>query len=425
MSEQDLRKAYLKSWEPYPVVSDKANAPAGEKVFRGRILQLIEGQLLLQVGQKKQSFSRGLTSWNVLKTESESWQDSGHNGAKLQVFREGDWVQVTVAVEDLELKSIWLLAPNLRADFPIAKTSGLATSFTAFTDQVRQHFLSLDFDEASTPTLVNCPGLEPHLKPFSTRWSMATEQPEFYLPTSPELHLKKLLCRGYDRIFEVKKVFRDDFKSPNHRPEFHMLEWYMAFASLSDLEAILEKLVRSLSDDQLSWQRTSVRELFQELYGFELSACYSREQLIPLCERHGLDILVDDSFDDLFQKAWVQKIEPALETMGGAVIVYDFPPSQAALSRLTEAGWADRFELYLHGKEVANAYQELNDSLEQRTRFEEFVTQRQDQVPIDESFMDHLSSGMPPSAGIAVGLERLYMALFKVETIDQIFEFDI
>ncbi|MEO0336033.1 MAG: amino acid--tRNA ligase-related protein [Pseudomonadota bacterium] len=105
------------------------------------------------------------------------------------------------------------------------------------------------------------------------------------------------------------------------------------------------------------------------------------------------------------------------------MVIRDFPPGQAALAKLNESGWADRFELYLNGKEVANAYQELNDSGEQRHRFEEFQKQRVDEVPIDEDFMRHLESGMPPAAGIAVGLERLYMSLFNLENIEGLFEF--
>jgi lysyl-tRNA synthetase class 2 len=367
-------------------------------------------------------FSRGLQDCQLLIAEGEVWPRP-EPAVVFEVFCPGDWVCLRVCERAEQPKAIWLLAPNLLPDFPVAKTTGLAISFTEFVNQTRRFFTEKGYTEASTPTLVKCPGLEPQLEPFATEWSNGPEDHHFYLPTSPEIHLKKLLCRGWRRVFEIAKVFRNDVKSRAHRPEFHMLEWYMAFADLCDLQEVLEDYLLSLGWQQQVWQQVTVSELFLQALQFELTPETSKQQLRELCKKQNLDFSAGESFDDLYQRLWVHHIEPKLEAQQGATLVRDFPPSQAALARLNAQGWADRFELYLNGREVANAYQELNDGKEQRRRFVEFQRQRRDDVPVDEEFLRHLDAGMPPAAGIAVGLERVYMALLGIESIDSVFEF--
>lgn len=420
----DLRDHYLMAWEKYPVVEvNQCQQWIAQELYCGRVLSIEDSQWIFLSDGKNFRFSNDLGNCRVLVEVSKIWKSPPQFVSFSQLLRPGDWLEVTLSQYRPEPQSLRMLAPNTRLDYPVAKTSGLAIRFAEFLDQLRQHFLQSGFREVSTPTLVACPGLEPHLLPFSTIWSQGDQGQKYYLPTSPEIHLKKLLCRGYERIFEIKKVFRDDLKSPLHRPEFHMLEWYMAFASLADLQKVLQSCLQKYLPQLQSWRELSVADLFDQHYGFELTPGTGENELRGLCHDSGIEECEGDSFDDLFQRLWISRIESWLEKQPGALVLRWFPPQQAALARLTPSGWADRFELYLGGKEVANAYQELNDAAEQRRRFEQFQTERGDDVPIDEEFLRHLESGMPPSAGIAVGLERLFMSIYGIEKIEDLFEF--
>ncbi|HEX4924840.1 MAG TPA: amino acid--tRNA ligase-related protein, partial [Bdellovibrionales bacterium] len=159
---------------------------------------------------------------------------------------------------------------------------------------------------------------------------------------------------------------------------------------------------------------TSVNELFKTHAEIDLTPASTREELAGACRRLGVHFTEDDGFDDLFNRVFLEKIEPELGR-SNPVLVTGFPPSQAALSRLNEDGWADRFELYWKGLELANAFHELNDPREQRRRFDEFLAERarlgKPPVPVDAEFLRSLDYGMPPSVGIALGVERLFLAL--------------
>jgi len=298
----------------------------------------------------------------------------------------------------------------------------------SFVSHVRCFFKSKEFLEVRTPTLVPCPGMEPHLLPFETTWVLGQQKKTFFLPTSPEFHLKKLLSSGVDRLFEFKDSFRNGELGEHHQPEFLMLEWYRSFSGIEAIQEDLKDLISSLSKTflkkELKIECTTMEELFQNHLDFLLRVSTSQEELMALAHRVGLgdSLSAQDTWDDVFFKIFINKIEPQFKNR--ALLVAKFPPSQAALATLTEDGWAHRFEFYWNGLEIANAYNELTDAQEQRLRFQKDQKLQKElgraPLDIDEELLEALEIGLPPCGGIALGMERLYMALFSVKRIQEV-----
>lgn len=332
-----------------------------------------------------------------------------------------DLVWVSDAFNDVGLLAPCLLqgvdpeTPSPGALFDLARSR----QWQSFLERLREFFKIRDFTEVRTPTLVTSPGLEPFLDPFKTRFELGRNTRDYYLPTSPEFHLKKMLSRGWSRIFEFKECFRNNELSPHHQPEFLMLEWYRAYSPFEQMIADVRELLVFLQErfahkrlfDKV--ETTTMAELFEAHAGVTLTPKSDRSELISSCRRLGVHFTDDDGFDDLFARIFLEKIEGQLGA-ANPVIVSGFPPSQAALARLNREGWADRFELYWRGFELANAFHELNDPREQRRRFKEFLAERarlgKPAVPVDDDFLRALEVGMPPSVGIALGVERLFLA---------------
>ncbi len=347
------------------------------------------------------------------------------------IFVKGQWRAGVIHVDLLET-----LAPNLAGRAPRFYDHEFSPEWALlwqeFRRVIRQFFSDQGFLEGRTPTLVPSPGTEPFLVPFETTWRMGRKEIPLYLPTSPELHLKKLLVRGFPKVFELKDCFRNSEVGPQHQPEFLMLEWYRSFQRLeviqSDIKDLLQHLVHHFSDNDkrfalkknLSVDIKSVAELFEEKLKFTLTPKTSLEELRALARELRLHFGNEDSWNDVFFRIFLEHIEPGLG-LEQPLIVKLYPPSQAAYARLTEEGWADRFELYWKGLEIANAFHELNDPGEQMRRFESDLNEqkRQGRVPVrlDHEFIEGLKFGMPPSSGIALGVERLFMALFDLPDI--------
>lgn len=298
-----------------------------------------------------------------------------------------------------------------------------AERFAVFVQKVRSFLVERGLSEVFTPTLVTCPGLEPSLEPFQTTVTRARETRVAYLPTSPEIHLKKAISEGWTDIFEIKNCFRRGEFSPHHENEFLMLEWYRAFDDLTLVEQDLRELVASLSEESFEIHSTGFAELFRDVLSFNLTPATTANELRGLCVALGIHNVPGDSFNDLFHRLLIDRIEPHLVGMG-AVIVHRFPPSQAALAKLDADGWADRFEFYWRGLEIANAFNEVVDADEQMRRWEAERAERRrlgtSELPIDENMIQALRRGLPPSGGIALGLERLYMACAGVDDIKEL-----
>ena len=314
-------------------------------------------------------------------------------------------------------------------------------------DAIRAFFRARGFVEVDTPALQTSPGLEPNLHAFATRL-IEPGLPEgrpLYLHTSPEFAMKKLLAAGMGRIFQLAHAFRNGDRGPLHHPEFMMLEWYRAGGSYRDLMADCEDLLRTVlaaageqnyrwrgrsADPKKPWQYLSVADAFGKFCGIDLLASCADPRapslavLADAARPLGIAPHKGDAWEDLFFRLFLDKIEPRLG-VGAPTILFDYPIAMAALARAKpeDARLAERFELYVAGLELANAFGELTDAAEQRARFLRDQEIRRvrfgEAYPIDEDFLRALEQ-MPASAGIALGVDRLVMLACGAERIEEV-----
>jgi len=311
--------------------------------------------------------------------------------------------------------------------------------------EVRHHLETGGYEEVETPCLVAAPGMEPHIAAFEARFVPEGGGPgrPLWLHTSPEYAMKRLLAAGFPRIFQLARVFRNGEVSAHHNPEFTMLELYRAGADYRDVMEELEQLLGACAralcgggevpgrplDLTPPYPRLTVAEAFGTLAGVDLAACDGRaDRLRRAAGDAGLDPgQPGDGFDDLFFRIFLSRIEPGLGASRPVYLV-DWPAPMAALARLRadDPRWAERFELYAGGLELANGFSELTDAVEQRRRLEEERRQRQrlgrPAYPLDERFLAALPR-MPPSGGVAVGLDRVLMLLTGAAAIDDLLLF--
>jgi lysyl-tRNA synthetase class 2 len=305
---------------------------------------------------------------------------------------------------------------------------------------VRSFFAARGFVEWQTPRLVNSPGVEVHLQGFVTHYLDAQGKSQrYYLPTSPEFALKKALCAGMERIYEIGRCFRNGETGPLHQCEFTMIEWYRAFVDYRDIMADLEELGAYLKEQlqgvdsprfrgrridwRPPWTRTSLQDVFRRRCQIDLAQGIEDPEYFRAEARRllGEGVGVQD-FDSIFFQLFLTFVEPHLG-QDKPEIVYDYPISMAALAaaKPDQPSFAERFELYVAGVELANAFTELNDPQEQTVRFQQALREKKrlgyPEVPIDRQFLRELGHGMPPAAGIALGLERLLMVLTGTEDI--------
>ncbi|QRK13835.1 EF-P lysine aminoacylase GenX [Archangium violaceum] len=303
---------------------------------------------------------------------------------------------------------------------------------------LRRFFTQLGYLEVDTPLLVPTPGMEPHITAFESPFVPETDVGQrrtLYLHTSPEYAMKRLLADGAGPIFQICKVFRNGEVSRTHNPEFTMLEFYRPRADyhaiMADLEGALAEADRTVGGDgfftRTPYERLSVRDAVLRTTGIDLRACADGPSLKRAAEAAGVRTGDATSFDDVFFHLFLQKVEG---TLGWERPTYltEYPASMASLARLKpgEPSVAERTELYAKGLELANGFSELTDAVEQRARLleeQEFrrVTGRS-VYPLDERFLDAVGR-MPPSAGIAVGLDRILMLLLGVEAISDVLLF--
>ncbi len=303
---------------------------------------------------------------------------------------------------------------------------------------MRGVFAARGFVEVDTPALQRSPGLEPHLKAFATTIEAPGEAPmPIFLHTSPEFAMKKLLVAGMPRIFQLAHCFRNGERGATHSPEFSMLEWYRAGASYLDLVADCEALLRAacdalftwngrVCDPRAHWERLSVAEAFGRFCGIDILA--TAEDVAALAEAArslGITPHDGDSWEDLFFRIFLAEIEPKLG-IGAPTVLYDYPIAMAALARAKPGAprLCERFELYVCGLELANAFGELTDPAEQGRRFAADQAKKRtlygETYPVDEDFLAALESGMPESAGIALGFDRLVMLASGAARIDDV-----
>ncbi|MDH3284917.1 MAG: EF-P lysine aminoacylase EpmA [Acidobacteriota bacterium] len=285
--------------------------------------------------------------------------------------------------------------------------------------EVRRFFDERGFLEVETPARVVCPGLEPHLVALPAG-------PDRWLRTSPELHLKRLLAAGAERIYEIARSFRGDETGPWHMTEFTLLEWYRANEGLDalvdDVHGLLRRCAEAAGADPsdvrgcdltLAPEEITVRDAVRAQTGIDLAEHRDRGPLAERLAHEGIAVSPGDDWDDLFFKLFIERVEPHLGRER-VTILSEFPASQSALARVrVDPTWpvALRFEVFASGIELANAFDELTDPMEQRRRHEADRAARaaagREVPPLDEAFLAALEAGCPPAAGIALGLDRL------------------
>jgi len=322
--------------------------------------------------------------------------------------------------------------------------------------EVRRGLGDMGYEEVETPCLVPAPGMEPHLAPFQADFvpeGGGAGRP-LWLHTSPEYAMKRLLADGFPRTFQLARVFRNGEVSRTHNPEFTMLELYRAGADyegiMADLERLLEACARALSSDGSArvrrggrdldlaapYERLTCDEAFRRHAGVDLGACLAGAggpagagaRLAAEARAAGHDPgPAGEAFDDVFFRIMLDAVEPRLG-LERPVYLVDWPASMAALSRVKrdDPRWAERFELYAGGLELANGFTELTDPAEQRARLVEEQALRarlsRPVFPLDEAFLEAVGR-MPEAGGVAVGFDRVLMLLVEAETIADVLLF--
>jgi lysyl-tRNA synthetase, class II len=295
-------------------------------------------------------------------------------------------------------------------------------------EEIRRFFVDNEFIEVETPMMHPIAG-GATARPFVTHHNALDMQ--LYMRIAPELYLKRLVVGGLERVFEINRNFRNEGISIKHNPEFTMLEFYQSYATFEDLMPLTEKLVQQVALKVLgvtkisyqgaeielggSWERISVEDAIMKYTAFKDRAkLRDREALLEYGDAHGLPMDPKDSTGGLMMVVFDEQVESKLVQ---PTFVTHYPIDVSPLSRRNEKDpfLVDRFELYVYGREIANAFSELNDPLDQKLRFQAQVDQRnsgnEEACEMDEDYVMALEYGMPPTAGEGIGIDRLVMLL--------------
>ncbi len=379
----------------------------------------------------------------------------------------GDWIGVTGEVMTTRRGELsgkvdqWgLLAPTRRS-FP-DKWHGLSDADTRFrqryvdlwvteesraTFQMRSKLVSLTrrwledrgFMEVETPVFHPVPG-GALARPFTTHHNALDM--ELYLRIAPELYLKRLTVGGFERVFEIARVFRNEGLSTRHNPEFSMLELYQAYADYNDIMGLVEQLVSYLAveltggsvvtydgrevDLTAPWRRASMTDLIEDQIGVAVSMDTPMDELKALAEKY--EVPLEDSYGP--GKILLELYEKTTEAeLWGPIFVTDYPKEVSPLSRdhRQRDGLTERFEAIVAGRELCNAFSELVDPDEQRARFEDQARLGaegdEEAMAVDEDYLRALDSGLPPTGGLGFGIDRLVMLLADVTTIRDVILF--
>jgi lysyl-tRNA synthetase class 2 len=369
--------------------------------MRGRVLA-IDGDIAIVRGERRDARVHAQPGWRP--------GDLVAGDVVVRAFGGGDFPGPATEVARLPRRRLASLA---------ARAAALAA--------LRRFYAEREFLEVETPLLVPSPGLEIHLD--------AVRAGAGYLITSPEYQMKRLLAAGCERIYQVCKCFRAGEHGLHHASEFTMVEWYRAFADLddiaSDIEQLVADVVRSVPagtgpagdpvarvggrpiDVTPPWPRMTVRQAMRTGAGVEVIGDEPAASLVAAVRAAGIAVADGTAWDDAFFAAFLARVDPALAALDRPLILEDWPAPLAALARRKpdDPLTALRFEAYVGGLELANAFGELTDPVEQRARFEHDQATRRERgkpvYPLDERFLEALARGMPDSGGNAIGLDRL------------------
>ena len=287
--------------------------------------------------------------------------------------------------------------------------------------KIRDFFFTKGVLEVETPVLCQHTVTDPHIESFKVP---VASNKDYFLQTSPEYAMKRLLAAGSGCIYQITKSFRIGEAGRQHNPEFTMLEWYRIGFTHHDLMHELDELLQFCLETKPA-EKISYQQLFLTHLTIDPLNCDLATLKKIITENNIQMNLAELDHDTALQILLSHLIEPQLG-IEKPLFLYDFPPSQAALSKINK-GVAERFELYMNGSEIANGFHELTDAKEQQARFEKNQIARkahgQFAPDIDHYFIDALKAGLPACAGVAVGIDRLLMQLVKTKNIADVISF--
>lgn len=302
----------------------------------------------------------------------------------------------------------------MNTEWKLASRKDALETRAALIRSIREFFFSRNYLEVETPHRIPAPAPEAHIDAFpSGRW---------FLQTSPEICMKRMLAAGYPRIFQVCRCFRKHERGERHLPEFTLLEWYRAGIDYRDLMEECEDLFLFLAGKMKGGRR-----LVYQGEEIDLEKPWGRISVQEAFDRFATVSMTASLDQGLFDETLVRDIEPRLGR-GKPTFLYDYPASLGALARIKrdDRGLAERFEIYLCGLEIANGFSELTDPDEQRRRFEEENRRRRSAektaCPLPEKFLESLRH-LPESAGIALGVDRLAMVFCDAPSVDGVVAF--
>ncbi len=307
---------------------------------------------------------------------------------------------------------------------------------------IRRYLDERGFIEIETPVMQGEAG-GADARPFITYHN--TLEMQLYLRIATELHLKRLIVGGFEKVFELGRIFRNEGISTRHNPEFTTIELYQAYADYNDMMNLTEGIITTVSQDVIGtlkinyqgtevdltppWRRATMHDLVKEYSGCDFNSFQSFEQAKTACKNAGIEGIDDcPNMGKLLNEAFEQKVE---ENLIQPTFVIDFPVEISPLAKphRSKAGKVERFELYMVGRETANSFSELTDPIDQRQRLEQQAARKAagdlEAQGVDEDFLTALEYGMPPTGGLGIGIDRLVMLLTDSASIRDVIAFPL
>ncbi len=453
---------YERTWDAATIQRDFAHLEPGEEC---PVSVSVAGRILLRRVQGKLAFATLADSSGRVQLFAPA--DTTPRFQEFCDLHLGDWLGVTGDVMKTRKGEVsvrvreWVLLAEARRAFP-DKWHGLTDVDTRYrqryvdlwvtedaqrTFAMRSRVLSLTrrwledrgFMEVETPVFHPIPG-GATAKPFVTHHNALDL--DLYLRVAPELYLKRLVVGGFEKVFEIARVFRNEGISPRHNPEFTMLELYEAYADYTDIMRLVEELVAYLATEILGttkityggrdldltppWRRATMVDLVDEQIGVRVDLRAPIEDLRALATEHGVHVESDYGPGKLLLEIYEKTTEAEL---WGPVFVMDYPVEVSPLSRDHRElpGFVERFEAIVAGRELCNAFSELVDADVQRARFETQGAARaagdEEAMAVDEDYIRALEYGLPPTGGLGIGVDRLIMLLADAPSIRDVILF--